>query len=61
MKKRSSRLKPLLALTIVCILLANVLISVGAADKNPEYVKGFDKGPSYTSVVPLKKNHFYQL
>jgi len=58
MKKRSSGLKPLLTLTIICILLMNVLISVGLADKNSDYVKGFDKGPSYIPVVPLKKITF---
>ena len=58
MKKRSPRLKPLFSLTIVCILLVNVPISVDAADKNSEYAKGFDKGLSYASVVPLKKTTF---
>ena len=59
MKKDLVRInKSYIALVIVGLLLAGVFLPATQSKTNIDNIKGFDKGPSYTSVVPLKKTTF---
>ncbi len=49
--------KNLLPLTVVFILVISVLLPLGQA-VNVKHIIGFDKGPSFTSVIPIKKTTF---
>ena len=52
--------KSFVVLSMLCILLISAflpIIQISQAAKAPN-VKGFDKGPSYTDVVPMKKATF---
>ena len=49
--------KKLLPFAIAIIIVAGVLIPVTKAI-DASYIKGFDKGPSYANVVPMKKVTF---
>ena len=57
MIKKIGKWNGYIALLIVCIMLMGVLLPVTqAVDINR--IEGFDKGPSYTSVIPMKKITF---
>jgi len=46
-----------MALSVLCMILSPVLLPVISAD-DVDHIKGFDKGPSYEPVIPLKKITF---
>ena len=60
MEKKQNKSKSLISLLIVTILILGILIPLTQASSTIDRVSGFDKGPSYTSVVPIKKTTFVQ-
>jgi len=52
-----SNKKVYMVLLLTTLFLINIIVPV-TLSKNTNNIKGFDKGPSYTSVVPLKKATF---
>jgi len=57
MVKKVGELNNFIALSIVCILLSVAIVPITMA-MNVDRIQGFDKGPSYKPVVPLKKTTF---
>jgi hypothetical protein len=57
MIKKSCRLSCFVAILIVCIMIGSTILPVALADE-VDRIKGFDKGPSYKSVVPMKRVTF---
>ena len=57
MVKKSSKSNGFFAIMIVCMMLSAAVIPVTLAT-NTDRIKGFDKGPSYKPVVPMKKVTF---
>jgi len=57
MVKKSSKSNGFFAIMMVCMMLSAAVIPVTLAT-NTDHIKGFDKGPSYKSVVPMKKVTF---
>ena len=52
-----SNKKVYMVILLTTLLLINIIVPV-ALSKNTNNIKGFDKGPSYTYVVPFKKATF---
>lgn len=59
MKKRIIKSNGFIAIATICILLSVAIIPVTLA-VNIDHIEGFDKGPSYTKVVPIKKTTLVQ-
>ena len=57
MVKKSSKSNNFFAIIIVCMMLSGAVMPVTLAT-NTDRIKGFDKGPSYKPVVPMKKVTF---
>jgi len=57
MSKKLSKSSSFLAIAIVSILVLSAFLTAVTAS-NIDRIKGFDSGPSYESVVPLKKTTF---
>ena len=57
MTKNLWKLESIITLSIVCFIFTGLLIQSGLAI-NINHIKGFDKGPSYKSVVPMEKVTF---
>ena len=57
MIKISNESKKIIPLSIVFIMLVGALLPMAQAT-DLKFIKGFDEGPSYTSVVPMKKTTF---
>lgn len=51
------KIKPLVALSLVCLMSVGALLPITQA-ADLKFVKGFDKGPSYEPVVPMKRVTF---
>ena len=58
MKKIRNKIKKTLVLSATIMFLAGSLIPIAEASNAIDKVSGFDKGPSYTYVVPTKKTTF---
>ena len=59
MFKKKNKTNCCVIIGIVCVLLLGALLPISQAT-NVKYVKGFDTGPSYTDVIPIKKVTFVQ-
>ena len=57
MIKISKKLNCFIVLVILLLMLPGSLIPIGQS-ASIEYIKGFDKGASFTSVVPIEKATF---
>jgi len=57
MMKISNKLKKIIPLSIVFIMLVGALLPIAQATEL-KFIQGFDEGPSYTTVVPMKKTTF---
>ena len=57
MAKKLGKLNSFIAVSAVAILLSVTLVPLALAT-NVDRIQGFDKGPSYKSVVPMKKTTF---
>jgi len=57
MAKKLGKLNSFIAVSAVAILLSVTLVPLALAT-NIDRIQGFDKGPSYKPVVPLKKTTF---
>jgi len=55
--KKSNKSRHIIALAIICFMLIGTLMPVGQS-VNIKHVKGFDRGPTYKEMVPLKKTTF---
>lgn len=58
MKKNKTTFKKIFAIALTLILTVTMFTTVTFAEQNNKTSNGFDKGLSYTSVVPLKKTTF---
>ena len=58
MEKKQNKSKSLISLLLVAILILGVFLPLTQASSNIDRVTGFEKGPSYTNVVPTKKTTF---
>jgi hypothetical protein len=58
MKKNKITFKKIFAIALTLTLIATLFTTVTIAEQNTKKSKGFDKGPSYTSVVPTKQTTF---
>jgi len=57
MAKLSNKVNKYMALLVFCIMLFGAFLPFAQADTSDRAI-GFDKGPSYTNVVPMKKVTF---
>ena len=57
MFKKIKTSKSIFSMIVVCILLLGAFLPIGQAE-DLEHVKGFEKGPSYKPVVPMKRTTF---
>lgn len=60
MFKKSSKLNCLIVISIICIMLIGAFAPISQATEIDDRIEGFDKGPSYASVIPLKKTTLVQ-
>jgi len=56
--KKKFLIKTYISISIVFFMLFSTMLPIINASNNLTYIKGFDKGPSYTNIVPIEKVTF---